>query len=193
MSDSDAGTGVPETGQEPQQDAPPASNNGGSPASSTDNGWNAAPWRALAEEVGLTPEEIRTKLGHARKWETRAKENRQAAEQLPTVQQQLDDLRNALSERDLRDVERSQRLALAALHTQLAEAGLRKDDVAPLLEHVDALRLLKGGDPDEQAIAALATSLTKVAGRPTPDPDQGAKGETPTDMNALIRRAAGRQ
>jgi hypothetical protein len=128
----------------------------------------------------------------ARKHESRAKENADAAKAKKTVEQQLDELRGQLSERDKRETERNGRLALAQLNARLAEAGIKRDDVAGLLKRIKADDLLADGEPDEGAIAELTDSLVKITGRATPDPDQGRKGgKAPLDMNQLIRRAAG--
>lgn len=128
----------------------------------------------------------------ARKHEDRAKQNAQAATKAKTVEQQVADLQRQLAERDTRDVERSGRLAMSRLDAQLAKAGIERDDVQGLLKRIKGTDLLKDGEPDDTAIGELAESLKKIAGRATPDPDQGAKGgKAPLDMNQLIRRAAG--
>lgn len=128
----------------------------------------------------------------ARKHEGRARENAQAATKAKTVEQQVADLQRKLAERDTRDVERSGRLAMSRLDAQLAKAGIDRDDVDGLLKRIKGTDLLKDGEPDDSAIGELAESLKKIAGRATPDPDQGAKGgKAPLDMNQLIRRAAG--
>jgi hypothetical protein len=114
------------------------------------------------------------------------------AAQAKTVEQQLEELRTQLGDRDKRDLERNGRLAVAQLNTRLAEAGIKGEDVAGLVKRLSPADLLVDGEPDDKAIAELAESLVKVAGRATPDPDQGKKGgKAPLDMNQLIRRAAG--
>jgi hypothetical protein len=139
-------------------------------------------WKAEAEKYKAL----------ARKHEGRAKENAQAAQAKKTVEQQLEELRGQLTERDKREVEKNGRLALAQLNTRLAEAGIKRDDVQGLLKHVKSTDLLADGEPDEGAIAELTDSLVKITGRATPDPDQGRKGgKAPLDMNQLIRKAAG--
>lgn len=130
--------------------------------------------------------------GLARKHEGRAKQNADAASKAKTVEDQLSELRTQIADRDVAQVERSGRQALDRVHTQLAEAGIKRDDVAGLLELVDPTVLLKDGDPNDEAITKLANSLAKVAGRVQPDHDQGRKGgSAPPNMNDLIRRAAG--
>jgi hypothetical protein len=125
----------------------------------------------------------------ARKHEAQAKANTRQAR---TIEQQVADLQNQLSERDKREQERSGRLAMAQLDARLAKAGIDRADVEGLLKRIKGSDLLADGEPDEAAIGELADSLKKVAGRATPDPDQGAKGgKAPLDMNQLIRRAAG--
>jgi hypothetical protein len=149
------------------------------PADTADGGTD---WKAEAEKW--------QKL--ARKHEGRAKQNAEAATKARTIEQQVADLQAQLSEREKRDVERSSRLAMARLDAQLAQGGIKRDDVEGLLKRIKGTDLLADGEPDDAAIGELAESLKKVAGRATPDPDQGAKGgKAPLDMNQLIRRAAG--
>ncbi|MGH3881949.1 MAG: hypothetical protein ACRDRC_00915 [Pseudonocardiaceae bacterium] len=136
---------------------------------------DAAKWKALA-----------------RKHEGTARQRSDAASKAKTLEEQVAELRSQMAERDVAEVERSGRLALAHVHTKLAEAGIKPGDVAGLLELVDPVQLLIDGQLDDKAIDKLAGSLTKVAARVTPDHDQGRKGgEAPQNMNDLIRRAAG--
>jgi hypothetical protein len=108
------------------------------------------------------------------------------------LQNQLDELRKSLSDRDSKDVERNGKLALAAVHTLLAEAGINKSDVADVLEPFDPKRLLKDGEPDDKAIEKFARGLSKVAGRITPDLDQGqgGSGDSPQTMGDVMRQMA---
>ena len=135
----------------------------------------------------------------ARKHEGRAKENAQAAAKAKTVEQQIAELRDQLSDRDTKLQEESEKRltankkrALSQVYAELADAGLKKTDVREILEGYDPSVLLKDGEPNDDAITKLAKSLAKVAGRVQPDHDQGRKGGTaPPNMNELIRRAAG--
>lgn len=156
--------------------------------------FDADVWRSFAKEVGLTPAKIQERLGHARTWEQRARENKGAADQVPTLQQQLDAMKSVLAERDVRDVERNGKLALTQVRSGLAEAGIKVDDVKELLDEIEPTRLLKNGEPDDKSIERIVGALRKAAGRPTADPDQGkgAGSKAPADMNSLIRSAAGR-
>lgn len=161
----------------------------GTAITTTTDEWGADDWKAFAAEVGLTPTEVRKKLGHARTWEKRPTDNHEAAKQLPTLQQQLDQLRQEMSERDVRDVERSGRMAMTQVSSALAEAGVRADDVKDLLAEIDPARLLKDGEPNDEAINRVVGALCRTAGRPTADPDQGRGGDGgPTDMNTLFRQ-----
>lgn len=109
-----------------------------------------------------------------------------------TVEQQLEELRGEIGERDKREQERNGRLAISQLNTRLAEAGIKRDDVAGLIKRIAPSDLLDEGEPNDTAISELAESLIRIAGRATPDPDQGKSGgKAPLDMNQLIRRAAG--
>lgn len=182
---SEDGTGAPETGD--QQTTTPT------PSPAEDSGDRNGPdlWAEIAKEYG-TPDEVRQKLGFARKWEDRAKANKSAADQLPTLQDQINQLTQDLASRDERDKARVERTALAQLRGALGERGLKWDDIDDMLRP-DPARLLKDGEPDDEAIEKFAAALAKNTGRPTPDTDQGRRGDgAPTDMNALIRRAAGR-
>jgi hypothetical protein len=58
-----------------------------------------------------------------------------------------------------------------------------------LFDLIDPVAVLRDGKPDEAAINKLAKSLVRVAGRATPDRDQGRRGgDGPVDMNALKPR-----
>ena len=184
MSDTEA-AGAPETGTGDTDTTAT-----GAEAASFD----ASPWQSLAEETGLSPEQIRKKLEHSRTWEQRAKDNKGAAEAAKTLEQQVADLQQAMAERDLADIDRNSKLALTQVKALLAEKGVRAEDVVPLLEHIDATRLLADGDVDDKAVKRLAESLGRAAGRPAPDPDQGrTSGGMPADMNSMLRHMAGRR
>jgi hypothetical protein len=89
-------------------------------------------------------------------------------------------------------MQRNGRLAVAQVQAKLAEAGLSANDMTGLFDLIDPVALLKDGEPDEAAITKLAKSLVRVAGRTTPDRDQGRRGgDGPVDMNQLIRRSVG--
>lgn len=188
----DGGTGAPATGEADQQPGNISPIDNGAPDSR--NGTNTpdtSAWDTIAQEFG-DPDEVRKKLGHARTWQTRAQQNYDTAQQVPTLQQQIEKLQQDLTQRDERDTTRAERSALAELRGALGERGVKWDDIDEMLRP-DPKRLLKDGDPDDAAITKFATALAKNAGRATPDPDQGQRGgDAPTDMNAMIRRAAGR-
>jgi hypothetical protein len=146
-------------------------------------------WRALATELGQTPEQIRTALGHARTWEQRAKDNREAATRSTTLEQQVKDMREQLAEREAADLLAAERTAVSALRAELATLGMDRTDITDALEFVDTSRLLDKGAPDEKAIETIAAKLARVAGRPQPDRDQGANGQSgPPSMNDWVRQ-----
>jgi hypothetical protein len=96
-----------------------------------------------------------------------------------------------MADRDVTDMQRNGRLAVAQVQAKLAEAGLSAADMTGLFDLIDPVALLRDGEPDEAAINKLAKSLVRVAGRTT-DRDQGRRGgDGPVDMNALIRRSVG--
>jgi hypothetical protein len=151
-----------------------------------------SPWESIASEYG-DPDKVRKALEHARTWEQRAKENRAGAQQAKTLEQQLAEFQQQMSERDERDVERSSKTALAQLKAELGQAGIKWDDVDEALRP-DPMTLLKNGEPDDERIDKLAAALSRHAGRPAPDPDQGRRssgtqGTAPggSDMNELFR------
>ncbi|GEL19353.1 hypothetical protein [Pseudonocardia asaccharolytica] len=162
--------------------------NGGAAPGKPDTG-GEPDWQA---KVAAAEREVEKWKSLARKHEGNAKANADAASKAKTVEQQLEELRAQLAERDEQDLVRNGRLAKAQVRTKLAEAGIRGDAAAGLLDLVDAAALLRDGEPDDKAIAKFADSLTKLTGQAVPDPDQGRRGgEAPADMNNLIRRAAG--
>lgn len=194
----EAGTGAPADGGQQGTDNGGAASGGTgtgtvtAPSTQSTDDWSAADWKGFAEESGLSVAEVKRRLEHSRTWEQRAKENKGAADQAKTLQEQLDEVQRSLSERDERDVKRAGQLALTQVQSALAEAGIKADDVQELLDELDPKRLLKDGEPDDKAIGRIVGALRKAAGRPTPDPDQGKSGgKGPSDMNALIRRSVG--
>jgi hypothetical protein len=182
MADEDANdTTDGDVDDEPQTDQPQSSD--------TDTGSDGKNWEAEVQRLNKEAEKWRSL---ARKHEGRAKENADAAAKAKSVEDQIAELRSQLAERDVADVERNGRMAMTQVHAALAEAGIKKADAAGFLELVDPTTLLTDGQPDEKAIGNLAESVKKLAGRVTPDFDQGRKGGTaPPNMNDLIRRAAG--
>lgn len=186
MSDSDTSTPTETADSATEavvESKPQASESPADTADSTD-------WKAKLAKAEADAEKWRTL---ARKHESRAKDNADAASKAKTVEEQLSELRKAMADRDVVDLQRNGRLALAQVKTRLAEAGLSRDDMSGVFDLIDPTTLLVDGEPDEKAIDKLAKSLTKVAGRTTPDRDQGqGRGSAgPVDMNTLIRRAAG--
>lgn len=157
---------------------------------STDD-WSATEWKALADELGLKPSEVKEKLGHARTWEDRAKANKDAAKQLPSLQEQVERLRQEMTERDVRDTERSGRLAMSQLRSGLKDAGIEPDDIKDVLGELDPTRFLKDGEPNDEAINRFVGGMAKAAGRSTADHDQGQKsGAAPQSMGAVMREMA---
>jgi len=148
-------------------------------------------WKAEAAKAAADAEKWRAL---ARKHESRAKDNADAASKAKTIEERLAAAEKALTDRDVADVERNARLALAQVRTQVANSGFKPDEVAGLFGALDPMRLLTDGEPDAKAIDQLAKDITRAAGRATFDRDQGRKGgDGPVDMNTLIRRAAGVQ
>lgn len=193
----EAGTGAPtDGGQQGSETTGTASGTGTgtvtAPGTQNTGDWSAQDWKDFAEESGLSVAEVKKRLEHSRTWEQRAKDNKTAADQAKTLQEQLDEMQRSLAERDERDAKRAGQIALTRVRSALAESGIKADDVQELLNELDPKRLLKDGEPDDKAIDRIVGALRKAAGRATPDPDQGkAGGKQPNDMNAWIRQFAG--
>lgn len=194
----EGGTKPPESGTG-GGNTPPSTGSTGSGTGSTPPSWDAADeWRGLAEELGLTPAQVKERLGHARTWEQRAKDNRQAATQAQTLAEQVEAMRKESADRDQRDLERSMRSARTELIAALVDSdgpGLSRVDAVAAIEDIDTGRLLKDGEPDETKIASVAARLAKVAGRPVPDRDQGAGNGTengPVNMSSWLRAQGSR-
>lgn len=193
---SDDGTSTSETDNGNQQGSSTSTATtatGDNGTSNGDNDFDAAVWKSFAAESGLSVDQVKAKLGHARTWEDRAKQNKSAADELKSLRGEFDKMQHRLSERDQRDTDRAAKLAMAEVRSQLNDLGVHHGDVKELLDEYEPKRLLKDGEPHDEAIARLVKALAKAAGRPAPDVDQGQKGDdAPPDMNRLIRRAAGR-
>lgn len=151
-------------------------------------------WRDLASSLGMSPDQVRQQVEHARTWEKRAKENRDAQNRSQTLEQQLQEMRDQLAQREAADLLASEQAAVTGLRAELAALGMERTDIADTLELVDTSRLLKDGRPDEKAIEQIAAKLARVAGRPQPDRDQGANGSNGSpSMNDWVRQQVARR
>jgi hypothetical protein len=149
------------------------------PAPSTqqgDNGFDAAAWQQFATEVDLSPEEARRRIDHSRTWERRAKDNHDAAQRLPQIEQTLTETtqRAETAEQRVADLEPENLRLRVALETGLP---------AELIDR------LKGDNEDE--LKADAESLLKLvvpdgdppARTPRPVPSQGGDGGGAAGLN----------
>jgi hypothetical protein len=168
-----SGTGQDSTTQGQGQQG---SGTGSAPDTSDADNWSAEEWRAFATEIGLSPAQVKERLGNARTWEKRAKENREGAQKASSLEQQLEELRREQADRDLRDLARATRTATTELRAELVGLGLSDADAREAIELIDKDQLIKDGEPDEKAISTVAKRLAKVSGRVTPDRDQGQGG-----------------
>lgn len=149
---------------------------------------------AGAKRLAELESELATWKGHARKHEERSKELGAQLRGSKSAADRLAELEQAVSTAEQERTSERAFGALIQVQLRLAEAGVKSEDVAGVLEQIDPSVLLKDGKPNDAAIEKLASSLIKVATRATPDRDQGRRGGTgPVDMNTLIRRAAGVQ
>lgn len=195
----DGGTGgqqqnPPGTGGSSTGPASGGSGAGTAPPPAGDEWADRDAWRALATELGQSPDQIRQQLEHARTWEKRAKDNRDAATRSQTLEQQLQEMRETLNQREAADLLAAEQAAVTGLRAELAGLGMERTDIADALEFVDTSRLMKDGRPDEKAIETIAAKLARVAGRPQPDRDQGANGSNGSpSMNDWVRQQVARR
>jgi hypothetical protein len=139
----------------------------------------------------------------ARKWEQRAKENREAAKQL----EQQRKAAMTESERAVAEAEERGRTAAVQQYGQrlartefIAEAARRNPgfDASQILDDLNLARYIgEDGEPDSKAIAKAVQRLIPEANAGTPQPpsfDGGTRQAAPAgvSMSDLIRQAAGR-
>jgi hypothetical protein len=166
MSDSNGTTGAGQAATATNDPAP----------STQQDGFDAAAWQQFATEVGLDPDTARRKLDHARTWERRAKDNADAAQKLPDLEQTVQELTTKAEtvEGKLAELEPENLRLRVALETGLP---------AELIDR------LKGDDEDE--LKADAESLLKLvvpdgdppARPPRPVPSQGGDGGGTAGLN----------
>jgi L-lactate utilization protein LutC len=141
-----------------------ADNETGTPATGT-NIWE----QTLAGE-GLTPDQVKEKLDHSRKWEQRAKDNHAKVEALETEKAALQQQINEAAE-----TAASEKAELGTELTRLRVA-LRKGIPEDLIDR------LRGDDEDEleadadKLLSFVSTPATGDAPGPRPDLSQGARG-----------------
>jgi hypothetical protein len=133
----------------------------------------------------------------ARKWEQRAKENKQAAAELEKQRQaSMTEAERAVAEAEQKGrtaaaQEYGKRLATAEIRAVAADAGA---DLAGVFDYLDLARFVgEDGEPDAKAIKAFVGGLPSKSTAP-PSFDGGTRGSAPTgaSMSDLIRKAAGR-
>lgn len=148
---------------------------------------------ALRKQIAELEADRDTWKKRSRQHEDRAKKNQDDARAKQSIEEQLEQMRADLAERDAAAVEERAGLATEKLHAKLVRGGISDDDATALIGAIDPMRLLEDGKPDSKEIDRLAKSLTKIATRPAADADQGRKGgDSPRSMNQIIRDAAKR-
>lgn len=133
----------------------------------------------------------------ARKWEQRAKENKQAAAELEKQRQaSMTEAERAVAEAEQRGrsaaaTDFGKRLATSTIRATAAEAGA---DLAGVFDYLDLSRFVgDDGEPDDKAIKAFVTGLPKKdAGTPAFDGGSRSPAPAPQGMSQIIRKAAGR-
>jgi hypothetical protein len=164
-----------EQAAQPETDAKPAAED---PKSTDDTDWKA----------------------EARKWEQRAKENREAAKALEKQRQasMTEAERVAAQERAAGAAEAVARFGQRLARTEFdAIAGRRNPefDTAPVFEFLDLSKFVgEDGEPDVKAIKAAVAKLVPEPPKGPPSYDGGARTAPPgqADMNRIMREALGR-
>lgn len=159
----------------------------------------AGPAQGATTDPNAEVARLRDELAKARKWEDRAKANGAAAKELEELRlKSMNETEKAVASAK----SEGRKEALVAMGARLVDAEVkaaaagRNVNVDVLLEGLDRSRFLgDDGEPDAKAIKAWVEKLAPAGQRPGfPDLGQGARG-APTgadDMNALLRRGAGR-
>ncbi len=135
----------------------------------------------------------------ARKWETRAKENKAAASELEKQRQaSMTEAERAVAEAEARGrTPAATEFGKELAQTQFDAAAGRRNpdfDTAKALEFVDLGKFLgDDGRPDAKAIAAAVERLVPEPHNGPPSPDGGVRANPPknADMNALLRARRG--
>lgn len=133
----------------------------------------------------------------ARKWEQRAKENKQAAAELEKQREaSMTEAEKAVAEAEERGrtaaaSEYGKRLATSDIRAAAADA---QADLTGVFDYLDLSRFVgEDGEPDEKAIKAFVGGLPKKEAVP-PSFDGGTRTTAPAQMgmSQIIRKAAGR-
>lgn len=123
----------------------------------------------------------------------KAKKSDEDAKAKQTVEEQLEQLRKDMADRDAAATAEKAEIATDRLHSKLVRGGLSDDDASTLVGTIDAFRLLEEGKPNGSEIDRISKALLKIGTRQAPDRDQGRKGgDAPPSMNEIIRTAAKR-
>lgn len=131
----------------------------------------------------------------ARKWEQRAKENKQARDEIEKQRKAaMTEAERAVAEAEERGrtaaaQEYGKRLVRSEIRAAATEAGA---DLAGVFDYLDLGRFVgEDGEPDAKAVKAFVAALPKKD-TPPPSFDGGGRSTaTGSDMNSLIRKAAG--
>ena len=151
------------------------------------------------ETSTTTTEDTTDWKAEARKWEARAKENTAAAKQAEKARMAaMSDSERAIEEaRQAARSEATKSFGMRLARTEFDAAAGRRNpgfDVAPVLEVIDLGKFVgDDGEPDIKAIKATVERLVPE-GAGAPSFDGGTRKSTAKtgDMDALIRKAAGR-
>lgn len=192
-----------ETAQPPQPGEQPATEGSEEPPA---KGFDATQWAALFGQED--PAEVARQLKHARQWEKRAKDNKGAADELARIKdaektetERLAD-RLAAAERE-RDEERQGRARLMAAAAHNLPTSLIDRIGGSTDEEIDESAAALAAELDRLVTARTAAATPTAAAEPEPRPaprrpveslTPGAKPASaePEDMDAVIRRMAGR-
>jgi hypothetical protein len=157
---------------------PPATGDPVPPADPPDDG--TTDWKAKHD----------TLLAQSRKWEDRAKSNKDAADRLKKFEEQhaTDEEKavKAAREEGFNEARNATgaKLVRAELRTQAAEAGLPLSAVDSIMEYLDVSKLLtEEGDADEDKVKAIIT-----ARKATTPGDKPAEKKKTTDLGQGARK-----
>jgi DNA-binding transcriptional regulator YiaG len=165
------------------------------PSTTTESDPTLSEIKAMADELGITPGQLKGRLEASRKWEQRAKDNSKAAERLAEIEAaNLSETEKAVKEAEQRGASAAradfgQRLAAAEIKAALT--GVVPDPAA-IVEDLNLGKYVTDtGDVDQEAVTALRSKYESFASKkpPVPDLHQGNKGSARNDLDQQIAEA----
>lgn len=164
----------------------PAESEQGAEIEQPDTGETLRNIKTLADELGISPGQLKGRLEASQKWEKRAKENAEKAKEYDAyVESQKSEQQKLSAAKDEAERQAADTAAELARMKAAVKHGLSEED----LELLD-------GVPADQVEARAERIAERLGGKKQSFPDlaqgRGKPGESKPDQNDLIRAAAKR-